>query len=130
MGFYTDISLESRCKIEIHVWAHFYKILLVFEVPYWPRVKEMPGKKLKLPKVGKHTSNLASLYVSHIDAIIIMKQICLGLARNTKILLKWAQTLISLLHSGSQKMSAENPISKHSVGEREKGSKEFRNVLT
>ena len=27
-----------------NVWAHFYKILLVFEVPYWPRVKGMPGK--------------------------------------------------------------------------------------
>ena len=38
--------------IEINVWAHSYKILLVFEVPYGPRVKGMP-KKLKLPKVGK-----------------------------------------------------------------------------
>ena len=44
MGFYADISWESRCNIEINVWAHFYKILLVFEVPYWPRVKGMPGK--------------------------------------------------------------------------------------
>ena len=33
MEFYADISWESRCNIEIIVWAHFYKILLVFEVP-------------------------------------------------------------------------------------------------
>ena len=24
MGFYVDISWESRCNIEINVWAHFY----------------------------------------------------------------------------------------------------------
>ena len=54
MGFYGDIIFwESRCNIEINVWAHFYKILSVFEVPYRPRVKGMPGKRLKLPKVGK-----------------------------------------------------------------------------
>ena len=44
MEFYADISWESRCSIEINVWDHFYKILLVFEVPYWPQVKGMPGK--------------------------------------------------------------------------------------
>ena len=44
MGFYADISWESRCGIEINVWAHFYKILLVFEVLYRPRVKWMPVK--------------------------------------------------------------------------------------
>jgi hypothetical protein len=44
MGFYADISWESRRNIEINVWAHFYKILLVFEVPYWPQVKWMPEK--------------------------------------------------------------------------------------
>ena len=33
MEFYADISWESRCNIEIIVCAHFYKILLVFEVP-------------------------------------------------------------------------------------------------
>ena len=44
LGFYTDISWESRCNIEINIWAHFYKILLVFEVPYRPRVKGMPEK--------------------------------------------------------------------------------------
>ena len=42
MGFYTDISWESRCDIEINVWAHFYKILSMFEVPYQPRHKGMP----------------------------------------------------------------------------------------
>ena len=36
MGFYGDISWELRCNIEINVGAHFYKILLVFEVPYQP----------------------------------------------------------------------------------------------
>ena len=33
MGFYANIW-ESRCNIEMHVWAHFLKILFVFEVPY------------------------------------------------------------------------------------------------
>ena len=44
MGFYMDISWESRCNNEINVWAHSDKILLVFEVPYQPRVKGMPEK--------------------------------------------------------------------------------------
>ena len=44
MGFYADISRESRCNIEINVWAYFYKFLLVFEVPYRPQNKGMPGK--------------------------------------------------------------------------------------
>ena len=42
MGFYADISWESRCSIKINVRAHFYKILLVFEAPYQPRDKGMP----------------------------------------------------------------------------------------
>ena len=42
MGFYADLSWESRCKIEINVRAHIYKILLVLEVPY--QVKGMPEK--------------------------------------------------------------------------------------
>ena len=41
VGFYANISCESRCNIEINVWAHFYKI---FEVPYQARVKGMHGK--------------------------------------------------------------------------------------
>ena len=44
MGFYSDISWESRYNIEINVWAHFYKILLVFEVSFQPWVKGMSGK--------------------------------------------------------------------------------------
>ena len=44
-GFTWDIFWESRCNIEMNVWAHFLKILLVFEVPYGPRVKMMPGKR-------------------------------------------------------------------------------------
>ena len=28
IGFYADISQESRCNSEIKVWAHFYKILV------------------------------------------------------------------------------------------------------
>ena len=44
MGVNADISWESRCSIEINVWAHFYKILLVFKVPYWPWVKGKTGK--------------------------------------------------------------------------------------
>ena len=35
---------KSRCSIEINVCAHFYKILLVIKLPYWPWVKWMPGK--------------------------------------------------------------------------------------
>ena len=49
LKWYADISWESRCNIEINIWAHFYKILLVFEVPY----QRDAWKKLKLPKVGK-----------------------------------------------------------------------------
>ena len=44
MGFYVDIFWESKCNIEINAWAQFYKILLVFEVPYQPLVKGMPVK--------------------------------------------------------------------------------------
>ena len=52
IGFYADISWESRYNIEINFWAHLYKVLLVFEVLYRPWVKVMP-EKLKLPKVDK-----------------------------------------------------------------------------
>ena len=34
MGFYADISWGSRCSIGIDVGAHFYEVLLVFEVFY------------------------------------------------------------------------------------------------
>ena len=44
MVFYTDISWESRCNIEINVWAHFNKILLVFEGQYQPGVQAKTTK--------------------------------------------------------------------------------------
>ena len=69
MGFYTDISWESRCNIEINVRACFYKILLVFEVPYRTQVKGMPQ---------------TSFYGSHIHEIVSVKQIDLGSARTLK----------------------------------------------
>ena len=43
IGFYADIFWESTCNIEIN-GAHFYKSLLVFDVPYRPQVKGMSGK--------------------------------------------------------------------------------------
>ena len=43
MGFYADISWESRCSSEINVWDHLCQILVVFEVPARPRVKGMSG---------------------------------------------------------------------------------------
>ena len=39
MVFYVDISWDSRCNIEIKAWPHIYKILLVSELAYGPRVK-------------------------------------------------------------------------------------------
>ena len=64
MGFYADISWESRCGIEINVWPHFYKILLVFEVPNQPRVKWMPAT-LKLTKVGKGCLKFSFCYLQY-----------------------------------------------------------------
>ena len=32
IGFYADISKESRCNSEINVWAHFYKKKYFFNV--------------------------------------------------------------------------------------------------
>ena len=43
MGFYADISWESRCSSEIKVWGHLCHILVVFEVPARPRVKGISG---------------------------------------------------------------------------------------
>ena len=74
---YADISWESRWNIEINIWGHFYKILLVFEVPYRPRVKGM----LKLPKVGKGCLKLSLvLWFRHYE-IVCVGQIGLGLTR-------------------------------------------------
>ena len=74
IGFYVDISKESRCESEIKVCAHFYKILLIFKVP---QVKGMPGKSLTHQKMIKNASNLAS----HIIGIVCVKQIVLGSAK-------------------------------------------------
>ena len=41
-------------------------------------------KKLKLPKVVKGASNLASFYDSHIYGIVYVKQIDMGSARTLK----------------------------------------------
>ena len=43
MGFYVDISWESRCSSRINVWGHLCQILVVFEVPARPWVKGMSG---------------------------------------------------------------------------------------
>ena len=43
MGFYMDISLESRCNVD-KCLSSLCHILLVFEVPYRPQGKGMPGK--------------------------------------------------------------------------------------
>ena len=42
MGFYADISWESRCCSEIKVWGHFCQIFVDFEVPAQP-LKGMSG---------------------------------------------------------------------------------------
>ena len=59
-------------------------ILLVFEVPYQPRVKGMPGRSKNYKKLVKGASNLASFYVSHIDRIVYVRQIGLGSAKKIK----------------------------------------------
>ena len=58
MGFYGDVSWESRCNIEKNVWAHFYKILLVFEVLHWP-------ESYNYKKLAKDASNIAFFMVPH-----------------------------------------------------------------
>ena len=62
VGFYADISWESRWDIEINVWAQFCKIfstLLTLN-------KRDAWKKLKLPKVGKDCLKLSSfLWFTH-----------------------------------------------------------------
>ena len=57
MGFYVDISWESRCSSEINVWINFYQILLVFEVPSWLQVKRMSGNSYNYQKLIKDTPN-------------------------------------------------------------------------
>jgi hypothetical protein len=59
--------------------------LLVFEVPYQPQVKGCLEKaKYNYQKFVKDTSNLATFYGLHIDGIVCVKQIGLGLARTLK----------------------------------------------
>ena len=41
IGFYADISWESRYSSEIKIWGHLCQILIVFEVPARPQVKGM-----------------------------------------------------------------------------------------
>ena len=84
MGFYADISWESRRNIEINVWAHFYKILLDFKVPYQPQAKGMLVKSYNDQKLVKDTSNLANYFGSQIDGIVCVKPIGLESARTLK----------------------------------------------
>ena len=44
----------------------------------------MPGKSQNYQKLVKDASNIASFYGSHIDGIVCVKQIGLGLARTLK----------------------------------------------
>ena len=53
-------------------------MLLVFDVPYQPRVKWMPEKSSNYLKLVKDASNF---YGSHFDGIVCVKQIDLGSAR-------------------------------------------------
>ena len=60
MGFYADISWESRCSSEIKVWINYQQILVVFEVPSQPRVKAMSGNNYNCQKLIKGTQKLTS----------------------------------------------------------------------
>ena len=71
MGFYTDISWESRCCSEIKIWGHLCQIFVVFEV--W-----------KLPKFDNCYPNLASFLSLHVNRIVCMGKISLGSARVLK----------------------------------------------
>ena len=51
MEYAADISWESRCNIEINVWAHIYRILIVYEAPYRPQVEGMPRKSQNYQKL-------------------------------------------------------------------------------
>ena len=89
MGFYEDISWESRCNIEINVGPRFYEIFFGFWSTLSSPSQRDSWKKLKLPKVGKGCLKLSfflwfTLVSSHIDGIISVKQIGLGLAKKIK----------------------------------------------
>ena len=68
------------------VWAHFYKIFEIFEVPYWPESKGK-GKELKLAKVCKGCLKpIFFLWFSH-----WWNRFCdwLGVAKDIKDLIKF-----------------------------------------
>ena len=99
MGLYKDISWESWSNIVINIWAHFYKILLVFEVPYRLESKRWLEKtKTKYQKLVKDASNLVSFNGSHIDGIVCVRQIYLDI----RIMLRF----IKLLYFDSLEMSS------------------------
>ena len=57
MGFYTDISWESRCSSKIKVWGHLSQILVVFEVPGRTRVKGMSWNSKNYQNLTKDTQS-------------------------------------------------------------------------
>ena len=74
VGFYADISWESRCNIEINVWPHLWNFVSFWSTLSTPSQRDTL-KKLKLP-----ASNLTSFNRSH----ICVKQIGLESARTLK----------------------------------------------
>ena len=98
MGFYANISWESRWTSEMKVWGHLCHILVVFEVPAWPQVKEMSGTSFffsfyTLIELWNHEMRGPPLFPD-----IPFTQGWAGTSKTTKIWHKWPQTFISLLH--------------------------------
>ena len=83
-----------KIGIEVNVRAHFYK--LVFDVPYRPWVKWMPGKSYKYQKLVKDASNIAIFYGSHIDGIVCEEQIDLRVGKDIKEILKFYKNELRL----------------------------------
>ena len=65
VGFYADISWESRCSSETKVRINSYQILLVFEV-----LKAMSRNSYNYQKLIKDTQNLTSFWSLHINRIV------------------------------------------------------------
>ena len=87
MGFYADISWESRCSSEIKVWGHLCQILVVFEVPAQPRVKGC----LDIAKTTKIWERiLKSSFFFRVSKLI---KFCIGhgVGKGIKKLLKFAR---------------------------------------
>ena len=61
------VEFDADISWKLNKCLSFYKILLVFEVHYRPRVKGMPGKSKSYHKLVKDATNLASFYDSQID---------------------------------------------------------------